>query len=96
MSGERELAEAGCHGHDCCTPCSVTLEGGVSPEGVWRPGPWLPPRPVSIMMTNSRIRTRAMIPNTFTQRGVLVLDPRSGLTRVSSRVSSPVSLSESG
>jgi hypothetical protein len=33
-----------------------------------------------------------MIPNTFTQRGVLVVDPRSGLTRVSS----PVSLLESG
>lgn len=33
-----------------------------------------------------------MIPNTFTQRGVLVVDSRSSLTRVSS----PVSLFESG
>ncbi len=33
-----------------------------------------------------------MIPTTFTQRGVLVVDPRSGPTPVSS----PVSLLESG
>ena len=56
------FALEGCHGH----------------HGVWRPGPWPPPPPVSITMTNSRTRTRAMIPNTFTQRGVLVVDPRPG------------------
>jgi hypothetical protein len=30
-------------------------------------------------MTNSRTRTRAMIPNTITQRGVPVVDLRSGM-----------------
>jgi len=41
-------------------------------------------------MTNRKTKTMAMIPNTFTQRGVVVVDPRSVLT------SSPVSLLESG
>jgi hypothetical protein len=37
-------------------------------------------------MTNSRTKTRAMIPNPFTQRGVPLVDPGSGFTRVSSPV----------
>jgi hypothetical protein len=34
-------------------------------------------------MTNSTKTMTVTIPNTFTQRGVLGVDPRSGLTRVS-------------
>ena len=34
-------------------------------------------------MTNRTRTTTVVIPNTFTQRGVLGVDPRSGLTRVS-------------
>src|ERR671911_402255 len=71
--GEREVAKAGRHGHGCYTP---GFRGGV-----WRPGPW-PPPPVNCRTTNSRTKT-TMIPNTFTQHGVLVIDPRSGPTPVS-------------
>ena len=55
-----------------------------SPGDEWRPGPWPPPRPVTIRMTNSKTTTRAIIPNTFTQRGVLAVGSRSGPTPVSS------------
>src|SRR5207244_1259210 len=78
MGGERKLAEAGCHDHSGCTPCSrVDMCMGVD-ICMWPPKPW----PVSSKITNSRTRTMKMIPNTFTQRGVPVVDPRSGLTRV--------------
>src|SRR6516162_3504339 len=84
---EHKPAEAVCHGHrspisrtSACTPYSVT------PEDMWRPGPWLPP--LSIMMTNIRSRARRIIPVTITQRGVrgrvLLVAARSGRTLVSS------------
>jgi hypothetical protein len=38
------------------------------------------------MTINARTRTAMMIPNIFTQRGVPVVDPRSGPTPVSSAV----------
>jgi hypothetical protein len=38
-------------------------------------------------MTNSATTTRAMMPNTFTQRGVPVIDSRSRHAAVSSRLS---------
>jgi AcrR family transcriptional regulator len=42
-----------------------------------RPGPWLPP--VSSKVINNTTTARAMIPDTFTQRGVPAVGPRSEL-----------------
>jgi hypothetical protein len=61
MRGEREFAEAGCHGHGYCSPCPVTL------GAMWRLGPWPLPGPrVRTKMINSRTTASAMIPNTLT------------------------------
>src|SRR5918995_4726174 len=73
MGSEREPAKARSHGHGYVwIPVSALWPAG-SPDGVlspvWRPGPW-PPRPATIMTTAKTTRTKAMIPNTFTQRGV--------------------------
>jgi hypothetical protein len=51
-------------------------------DDMWRIGPCLPPLK-NIMMTTSRTRTIAMIPDTFTQRGVLGGRSSVGLTPLS-------------
>src|SRR5260370_28448031 len=72
MRGERELTKAGCHDHSCCPPC-VMVDMCM----------WLTkPLPVRCRIKNSRTRTIKMITDTFTQRGVLGGELRSGLTRV--------------
>src|SRR5712664_1083591 len=67
MRRERELANAGWHGHGRYRPFAGVVEGVAAPDRVWRPGPW--PPGLNSRMTNDRNTMKARIPNTVTQRG---------------------------